>query len=123
MSWGDVPDAATHARSLILYKSRAVLALMRAFSAVPASRLLPALAARAKRNGGALAFFRALPAAPPALPGGGAELEAPEGAPLTTQQVGGLHVASGWLQKFFGVTRALLPHCDGGHETSHLRPS
>ncbi|GBF93529.1 pyruvate decarboxylase-like [Raphidocelis subcapitata] len=87
MSWGDVPDAATHARSLILYKSRAVLALTRAFAAVPASKLLPALAARAKPNAGALAHFRALPAAPPALPGGGGEFEAPPGAPLTTRQV------------------------------------
>jgi len=96
MSWPTVPDSATHARSVILYKSRAVLALTRAFTLVPAGRLLPALAARVKGNAGALELFRSLPRLPPALPASGADFTAPEDAPLKTKQVGGLVMFWGW---------------------------
>jgi len=54
---------------------------------VPASRILPALAARVARNAGALQYFRLRPALPPALPPSGPDFTAPEDAPLKTQQV------------------------------------
>lgn len=43
---------------MILYKSRAVLGLTRAFTTVPTSRLLPALAAQVVPNPGAYAYFK-----------------------------------------------------------------
>ncbi|KAI8473166.1 MAG: thiamine diphosphate-binding protein [Monoraphidium minutum] len=86
-NWPSVPDNATHERGLILYKARAVLALTRAFTMVPTSRMLPALAARVARNPGALAYFAGRPAVPPALPHSGPDFTAPDDAPLKTEQV------------------------------------
>ena len=71
-----------------MYKGRAVLGLGRAFVGAPTAALLLALAGRVARNGGALEYFKARPAAPPELPPGGPDFTAPEGAPLKTQQVG-----------------------------------
>lgn len=88
LSWPTVPDNATHERGVIIYKSRAVLALGRAFTAVPSDRLLAALAPRVKYNPGALEHWRGLPKGPAVLPPNGPEFTAPDDAPLKTHEVG-----------------------------------
>lgn len=87
MSWPTIPNNQTHERSVIIYKSRAVLALTRVFTMVPTSRLLAALTQRVKRNPASLELFASLPRDGPELPSGGPDFTPPDDAPLKTQQL------------------------------------
>lgn len=123
-----VPDNATHARSVILYKSRAVLALTRAFAGVPTGRLLRALGALVKPSGGALAYFRGRPAVAPALPPGG-EFAAPDDAPLKTGQVCAVYLKSLCAVQCYvacawhSVTHSSLAHSSPAHPSpAHPSP-
>ena len=104
-----------------MYKGRAVLGLGRAFVGAPTAALLLALAGRVARNGGALEYFKARPAAPPELPPGGPDFTAPDGAPLKTQQVGVCCVDGECECGGGGGRRAACPilkHCHRPHSNS-----